>query len=158
MLFRATWAVFPYSIVVLCWHGLALRAQQIFKAKAKARRKMMEGSSSKMAMARQGYKAATIAVINPYDDDDRESSENHERISLKHTTKQSSIEVSQASHLELGDEATEVASFNQEVRGCVNVSKKFRSKYISGFVLSAHHNGTQCDGRRFRRRRGRLCS
>jgi len=29
--FRATWAVFPYSIVVLCWHGLAVRAQIIFR-------------------------------------------------------------------------------------------------------------------------------
>ena len=28
--FRATWAVFPYSIVVLCWHGLAQRAEQVF--------------------------------------------------------------------------------------------------------------------------------
>lgn len=26
---RATWAVFPYTLLVLCWHGLALRAGQI---------------------------------------------------------------------------------------------------------------------------------
>jgi len=29
--FRATWAVFPYSIVALCWLGLASRANIIFK-------------------------------------------------------------------------------------------------------------------------------
>lgn len=26
---RATWAVFPYTLLVLCWHGLALRAGKI---------------------------------------------------------------------------------------------------------------------------------
>ena len=28
-IFRATWAVFPYTLLVLCWHGLILRATKI---------------------------------------------------------------------------------------------------------------------------------
>jgi len=29
---RATWAVFPYTIVVLCWHGLASRVGMLLAA------------------------------------------------------------------------------------------------------------------------------
>ena len=29
--FRATWVVFPYSLVALCWHGLVERMQRMFK-------------------------------------------------------------------------------------------------------------------------------
>ncbi len=35
--FRATWAVFPYSLVVLCWQGLALRANSMFKSRDKGK-------------------------------------------------------------------------------------------------------------------------
>jgi len=29
MISRATWAVFPYTIVVLCWHGFINRAKML---------------------------------------------------------------------------------------------------------------------------------
>ena len=28
--YRATWAVFPYTLLVLCWHGILIRAGRIF--------------------------------------------------------------------------------------------------------------------------------
>ena len=59
--FRATWTVLPYSIVVICWHGLTQRAQRIFKARAKTKKQMEESSR---AIARHGYRTATFAVID----------------------------------------------------------------------------------------------
>ena len=86
--YRATWAVFPYSLVVLCWYGLAQRAQQIFKGDksevinvqhvkkctvcciyvsahllfACFQYGSREGDSS-TAIVRSGYRTATVAVI-----------------------------------------------------------------------------------------------
>ncbi len=57
--FRATWAVFPYSIVVLCWLGLATRAEKIF-----GKKEGDEGEEEEMAsLARIGLRTATIAVV-----------------------------------------------------------------------------------------------
>jgi len=58
--FRATWAVFPYSIVVLCWHGLAQRAEQVFH---RSGNESVESCEDLSALPGIGMRTATIAVI-----------------------------------------------------------------------------------------------
>lgn len=139
--FRATWAVFPYSIVVLCWHGLIHRVDRIFGKTPVDMDDEALDDSSRAAMARIGFQSTAPVGGPPPASSGIEkqffTESDHDKASLRPPSMISGVMVKQSS-IEVNTETEEMlpkkSSYLDDDEDEYNDGLTARQKIALGFI------------------------